>query len=129
VSVFRDWADHPSEAGKPNGHAIDRKPKRIFREDAPAELEAEGPPACCSKRRVAADALVWFGGLPPGLLSRVRARFPRLQAVAAADYYLCDGCREIVRRERLLARSELPSWRNDPESRRYKEKKAKGQAP
>jgi hypothetical protein len=132
VMLFRDWADHPSESGKANERTLDRKLRQGSTRivggdpdglDAPDPIdERDGPEPCCKKRRVAADTLVWYGDLPPGLLAKVRARFPHMDAVADVDLYLCDGCRETLRRERVLLRPELPSWKNDPTSRRYREK-------
>lgn len=90
---MRTWA---SDAGvDPPGLSIDR--------DA-----GEGPPRCCRRRRVAADALVFYGGLPAGIRGRVLGRFPRLAEISPEERYLCDGCRETLRRERVIARTEMP---------------------
>jgi hypothetical protein len=69
----------------------------------------EGPPRCCAKRHVSADALVYFGDLPSARLDRLRARFPALATVPDGELYLCDGCRGTVRREIVLAREEEPT--------------------
>jgi len=92
----KTWAD---EAGiVPPGKSIDR--------DA-----GEGPPRCCARRFVAADALVHFGELSAPRLAKVRARFPKHQNVPDVDLYLCDGCRGTIRREAVLARNEEPTTR------------------
>lgn len=122
MSIFRDWADHPSEAGKANTRTLDRRARKVVIDDD-ATTAREGPViVCCAKRLVGADMLVWYGGLPPGLLAKIVERFPHMDGVADADFYLCDGCREIVRRERVIPQTDRPNWKNDPNSRRYKEK-------
>lgn len=71
----------------------------------------EGPkPRCCSRRFVSADALVLYGELASNLRQAVVARFKHLER-AAADMYLCDSCRETLRRERVITREEMPSSR------------------
>lgn len=71
----------------------------------------EGPPRCCARRFVAADALVHFGDLLPALRTRVLARFPALATTPARELYLCDGCRGTIRREVVLDRNEEPTTR------------------
>lgn len=79
-------------------------PSRSIDRDA-----GEGPPRCCARRLVAADALVHFGELSASRLAKVRARFPEHQDVPAIDLYLCDGCRGTIRREVILTRDEEPN--------------------
>lgn len=89
---MRTWA---SDAGvSPASMTLDR--------DA-----GEGPARCCARRFVAADALVFYGDLDSGKLARVRARFPDLSGAT----YLCDSCRETLRREKVIARTEMPTSR------------------
>jgi hypothetical protein len=90
----KTWAD--VAAIVPTGLSIDR--------DA-----GEGPPRCCSRRFVAADALVYFGELATDSRSRVLARFAHLTNVPETELYLCDACRATVRREAVLSREEEPN--------------------
>lgn len=73
--------------------------------------KGEGPPPCCGIRRVAADALVWYGGLPDEVLERVRAALPMVADIPAEDLYLCDGCRGRLQRWRVLTPAEMPRSR------------------
>jgi hypothetical protein len=103
--MWRTWADVLAEravdAGTPG--PLPAVPVDRFR--------GEGPPRCCARRRIAADMLVWYGGLGVTLLGRVRSRFPHLADTPDTDLYLCDGCRETLRRERIIARLEMPASR------------------
>jgi hypothetical protein len=103
--MWRTWADvlaeRAVEAGKP-------APPQALPVD---RFRGEGPPRCCGRRRIAADMLVWYGGLGATLLGRVRSRFEHLADVPDADLYLCDGCRETLRRNRVLLRTEMPASR------------------
>lgn len=84
------WADHESETGRTRARVLRRARSR------------EGPSVRCCKRPVAADQLVLFAPddtVTPEAWARVRARFPHLPERGA---YLCDGCRETLRRERVL---------------------------
>lgn len=67
----------------------------------------EGPPRCCNVQLVAADALIWWGGLPALIIGKAKARFPRLSAVANEELYLCSNCGETLVREKLITREEL----------------------
>lgn len=127
MTDFRDWHDHPSEAGQEKVRQIDRKPKRRLAADGETlELTIDGPPPCCKKRIIASDMLVFYGGLPPGQLQKIRDRFPHLAGVADVDLYLCDGCRSTLLREKVLKWADVPNWKKDPNSRRYKEKEKRG---
>jgi hypothetical protein len=66
----------------------------------------EGPPRCCGRRLVAADALVCYDEIAPERLAAVLERLPSLKGVR--PLYLCDGCRGTIRREQLLRRDEEP---------------------
>lgn len=85
---FHTWAD---EAGIPGPTTIDRS-------------KGEGPPRCCARDLVAADALVRFSpaDVAGPALDLVHARFPH------APEYLCDACRGTLRREQVIARTEMP---------------------
>jgi hypothetical protein len=92
--MMKTWAD---AAGiEPQGLSIDRD-------------QGEGPPRCCGRRLVAADALVYFGDLASAPRARLLARWPHLAGVPATELYLCDGCRGTVRRETVLSRDEEPN--------------------
>jgi len=91
---MKTWAD--SAGVRPPGLSMDR--------DA-----GQGPPRCCARRLVAADALVHYGDLHPTRLARVLARFPHLADVPLDQLYLCDGCRGTIRREVVLTRDEEPT--------------------
>ena len=73
----------------------------------------EGPPRCCERDVIAADMLVWVGGLSEDALARVRAAIPRLVEAPVEELYLCDGCRERLLRRGVLTPEELPRWRAD----------------
>ncbi len=119
---FRTWADHPQEKDKPDSRSIDRMKERI-----------STPGWCCNKRVLAADMLVYVGHLPAATLNKIKARMPKAwnQAAAQAGYglslrkqgevglYLCDGCRETLRREKVLLPTEMPNWKLDPTSPAY----------
>lgn len=94
---MKTWAD---EAGiTPPSTTIDR--------DA-----GQGPkPRCCDRRYVTADALVYFGDMDTDQRLRVRNRLTRLAHAHDLTLYLCDACRETLRRERVLERAEMPSSR------------------
>lgn len=64
----------------------------------------DGPPRCCPRRLVAADALVYYGELAPGRRQALLARFPHLEGVG--PLYLCDGCSELLIRELIITREE-----------------------
>lgn len=66
----------------------------------------EGPPRCCARGKVAADALIWYGELPVTIRSKVLARFPKLVNVPTSGLYLCDACAETLVRERVITREE-----------------------
>lgn len=68
-------------------------------------------PRCCSRQLVAADALVNYGDLPGDLLEKVLDRFPHLASADGAEVYLCDSCRETLRRENVITRAEMPTAR------------------
>lgn len=71
----------------------------------------EGPlPRCCSRRFVSADALVQYGDLDVEKRTLVCERITPM-AEADADMYLCDACREILRREQVITRAEMPAMR------------------
>jgi len=92
--MMKTWAD---VAGiEPRGLSIDRD-------------QGEGPPRCCNRRLVAADALVHFGDLASARLAAVLARFPHLADVPVAELYLCDACRGTIRREQVIAREDEPN--------------------
>lgn len=91
---MKTWADEAQV--EPPGLSIDRG-------------VGEGPPRCCARRLVAADALVHFGDLLPALLAKVLDRFPHLGSVPPDQLYLCDGCRGSLRREAVLKRDEEPN--------------------
>ncbi len=93
--TFRTWAI--DETADPPAQVVDRR--------------TGGPPPCCSRYLVAADALVFFGALGTAKLRKVYARFPHLSLIAVQDLYLCDACRGTLRRERILTRAEVPRTR------------------
>lgn len=64
----------------------------------------EGPPRCCAIPRVAADELVWWGGLPSAAGASLRAAISALAAVADADLFLCGSCRDRMHREKRISR-------------------------
>jgi hypothetical protein len=64
----------------------------------------EGPPRCCSRRHVAADALVCYDDLAPERRKALLARLPQLAGVDGV--YLCDGCSELLVREVVITREE-----------------------
>lgn len=67
----------------------------------------EGPLRCCGTAVVTADSLVWYGPdeMAAPVLAKVRARHKQ---VPAEGMYLCGGCRETLRREKVIARTEMP---------------------
>jgi hypothetical protein len=86
---MKTWAD---VAGiEPRGLSLDRD-------------KGEGPPRCCDRRLVAADALVCYDDVSAGLLSVLVTRFPHLEH--AAKIYLCDACSDTLIRERLVTRED-----------------------
>lgn len=94
---MKTWAD---EVG------IDPPSKTIDRN------AGEGPqPPCCSQQYVSADALVHYGDLPDEIRDRVLERFPHLASADAAELYLCGSCRETLRREGVITRTEMPADR------------------
>lgn len=74
-------------------------PSRSIDRDA-----GEGPPRCCARRLVAADALVNYDELAAERLAELVKRFPHLQAVS--PLYLCDGCADTIIRERIVTRED-----------------------
>lgn len=84
---MKTWADEAQV--EPRGLSIDR--------DA-----GGGPPRCCGRRLVAADALVCYDDLAPERLAEVVKRFPHLAGVT--PLYLCDGCSEQLIREAVITR-------------------------
>jgi hypothetical protein len=64
----------------------------------------EGPPRCCKRRVVAADALVCYDELAPERLKALLARLPHLAGVT--PLYLCDSCSEMLIREGKMTREE-----------------------
>lgn len=94
---MRTWADDANIV--PRSATLDR--------DA-----GDGPAVrCCAQRFVAADALVFFGDLDAANRALVRGRLPTVAAAADADLYLCGSCREILRRERVITRRDMPTSR------------------
>lgn len=90
--MARTWAS--DEGIQPPGLPIDR--------DA-----GEGPPRCCKIRRVAADALAWWGGHPAALLARARAAHPHWNTIADQDLYVCSACQERLLALKVVTREEL----------------------
>ena len=86
---MKTWADDADIA--PPSRSIDR--------DA-----GEGPPRCCARRFVAADALVRYDQLPLDSLALVKERFPHLASIA--PLYLCDACGETLVREHVWTRED-----------------------
>lgn len=86
---MKTWADMAKVS--PPGSPIDR--------DA-----GEGPPRCCTRRLVAADALVCYDDLPGALLAVVKERFPAIASMT--PIYLCDGCSDTLVREGVITREE-----------------------
>jgi hypothetical protein len=64
----------------------------------------EGPPRCCARRFVAADALVCYDELAPERRTALLKRFPHLSGVS--PLYLCDACGDTLVRERVITREE-----------------------
>lgn len=62
----------------------------------------EGPPRCCNRRLVAADALICYDALAPERRAALVARWPHLEGVT--PLFLCDGCSEWITRERVMTR-------------------------
>lgn len=87
-------------------------PAAVYQAGPPVDRHAgEGPPPCCAKGRVGADKLVWYGGIAPDAMARVRAALPQLEGVADEDVYLCDGCRWLIEAARVLSPDEMPrAW-------------------
>jgi hypothetical protein len=86
---MKTWAD---EAGIiPPSRSIDR--------DA-----GEGPPRCCVRRLVAADALVCYDELALERLAELAKRFPHLAEIT--PLYLCDGCADTLIREEIITRED-----------------------
>ena len=86
---MRTWA---SDQGlDPQAQSIDR--------DA-----GEGPPRCCGRRLVAADALVCYDELAPERRKALLERLPHLQDVT--PLYLCDACSELLIREAVITRED-----------------------
>jgi len=128
MATFRTWMDQIREAVQPQElPGVERLASAVViaeptlneaGEDLSAPVtvyvdrsKGEGPPACCGIRRVAADALVWYGGLPAAVLERVRAALPRVAEIPAEELYLCDGCRGLLKRHQVLAPGEMPRSR------------------
>lgn len=116
--MFRTWADvmeqkrAGSEVGTAAMAAAGEVPPLPPPRAAPVDRGAgEGPPPCCRVRIVPADMLVWYGGISPEALERVRARLPQVADVPAEDLYLCHSCRAILRRGRVLHPEEMPRSR------------------
>ncbi len=96
--AFATWADrHPGAAP---GSLVDR---RLGGTGADGD-----PPACCARRLVAADMLVYMADLAARPLAALRTRFPHLDDVPARRLYLCDGCRAVLLREGVVDRADLP---------------------
>ena len=117
-TAFRTWADVLAEqAVGPSGGL-----RLLVAESAETEPEAapvravpvvdraagDGPPRCCRRRRIAADMLVWYGGLSDDALARLREALPHLANVPRDDLYLCDGCRDGLLRDGILSPEEVP---------------------
>lgn len=85
--MMKTWAD---EAG------ITQRARGVDRD------AGDGPPRCCARRFIAADALVCYDDLAPGPRAALDARFPHLAGVS--PLYLCDGCAETIIRERVVTR-------------------------
>lgn len=117
--MFKTWADvraeHAVEPGGIGLMAATEQSASVPPPAAPVDRRAgEGPPACCQRQYVAADMLVWYGGISEDALSRLMARIPRLSNVAREDLFLCDGCRAVLKRERVLLPDEMPRSRPLP---------------
>lgn len=115
--MFRTWADVMAEGapmlrgGARMAMAQDvtaSEPAPLRRATSIDRGRGEGPPRCCGVDVVAADELVWYGGLPAEVLARVRACLPRLAGIPDEDLYLCGSCRNRLRNKRVLQRSEMP---------------------
>lgn len=111
--AFETWADHPSEIGRRDARSLDRRRRRQIDVsgggDRRRERVIEGPRVkCCRRTRIAADMLVRFHELAPAALGKLRERFNQFRDVPPADIYICDSCRETLRREGVFARDELP---------------------
>ena len=65
---------------------------------------SEGPPRCCRRRLVAADALVCYDELAPERLAAVLERLPHLKGVT--PLYLCDACGDLIIREAVVTRED-----------------------
>lgn len=84
---MKTWADEANVG--PRGLSIDRN-------------AGEGPPRCCERRLVAADALVCYDDLAPERLAEIVKRLPHLADLT--PLYLCDSCSELLIRERVITR-------------------------
>ena len=116
---IKTWADHPSRRGKKPAASLRRRPERRYDADRPDDPPAwvfDGPPRCCNKRLVAADSLVHYGGLSGPVRQRIYKRFPQLADVPPGLLYLCDGCRETLRREGILTKDEMPNRKRNPQA-------------
>ncbi len=119
---FRTWADHPQEIDQPDTRSVDRMKERHTM-----------PAWCCNKRVLAADMLVYMGHLPQPTLDKIKVRMQKawnraeeqagygfsLRTQGEVGLYLCDGCRETLRREKILTREEMPNWKLDVTSTMY----------
>lgn len=91
---FRTWADDHPGRGKINRR---RDP------DAGPEVR------CCDRAVIAADMLVSFDRVLAPVLVEIRREWPQFRGVPPRDIYLCDACREALRREGRVARNLLPT--------------------
>lgn len=115
--MFRTWADVMAESAPMLRGAArmamtqdvtDPEPAPFKRATSIDRRRGEGPPRCCAVDVVAADELVWYGGLPAEVLARVRACLPRVADIPDEDLYLCGSCRNTLRNTRALRRDEMP---------------------
>lgn len=117
MSELRTWRDALSDQARPRGGqarvvGVAADTGGVEHAGPTVDRHAgDGPPPCCGRRRVAADMLVWYGGIGPDALRRVRNVIPDLEGVDDEDVYLCDGCRGTVRRARVLTAEETPHAR------------------
>jgi len=64
----------------------------------------DGPPRCCNRRLVAADALVCYDEADAVRLALILDRLLLLRQ--APNVFLCDACADLIVREQLVTREE-----------------------
>jgi hypothetical protein len=85
----KTWADVANV--EPRGLSLDRD-------------KGEGPPRCCDRRLVAADALICYDDLAAVRQLELLKRFPHLDG--KTPVYLCDACADTLVRERIISHED-----------------------